>query len=376
MSDDAAEVLHKVRVATLVVLPLLGTVGAVILLWNRHIFPKDLAIFFGMYLATSLGVTVGYHRMLAHRSFEGPSWLRGLLLILGCMAFEGRPDTWAATHIKHHAHSDEEGDPHSPLDGFWHAHFGWLFSRENFPEPKEYAPHLLEDPVVQFVSEREKLWYALSLAIPFLLGGWTGLVWGGGVRIFLLTHVTWSVNSVCHCFGRRPFETSDESRNHWVVGLLGFGEGWHNNHHAFPTSAFHGLHWWQFDLSGVLIRIFEKLGFVWKVQRVHSDSLQAYMTKSTEKLALLQALRTEVFEALEKTERELQDAFARTIERSLTSLERGILIREREQAFRRIQDIRNALARATHLKKQRLLLYLGEVSKMPRDIQRLTMVRT
>ena len=170
--------------------------------------------------------------MLTHRSFQPHPVVKFILLVLGTLAVEAPPIEWAAVHIKHHAQSDREGDPHSPLEGLFHAHVGWLF-KGNFPSPEVYCRHLLKDRIVVFVNSTFLLWIALSFVILYLIGGWTGVLWGGLVRIFLGHHVTFSVNSVCHTFGKRAFETNDRSRNEWIVGLLGFGEGWHNNHHAF-----------------------------------------------------------------------------------------------------------------------------------------------
>jgi stearoyl-CoA desaturase (delta-9 desaturase) len=230
--------------------------------------------------------------MLTHRSFRPHPVVKVLLLVLGSMAFEGPAIEWAATHIKHHAKSDREGDPHSPVDGFFHAHLGWVF-RDSNADPRQYARHLLSDRIITFVSNTFLIWALLSLAIPFvagfLIGGWplawSGLLWGGLVRMFLTHHVTWSVNSVCHTFGKRPFETTDQSRNEWVVGLLAFGEGWHNNHHAFPRSAFHGLRWWQFDFSGYLIWTLERLGLAKDVYRIPPTLMDRYAVKDVEPLA-------------------------------------------------------------------------------------------
>lgn len=255
-----------------VVAPFLATIYAIYRLWNHWVHPKDLILFAVMYILVAFGVTVGFHRMLTHRSFKPNPVVEFILLVLGSMALEGPPIEWAATHIKHHADSDREGDPHSPVDGFWHAHMGWLFSRE-FNDPQVYAPHLLKNKMIMFVSKYFLFWNFLALAIPFAIGGWTGLLWGGIVRIFFTHHITWSVNSVCHTFGRRDYETNDLSRNQWIVGLLGMGEGWHNNHHAFPRSAFHGLEWWQIDFSGMLIRAMEKVGLVTDVYRVKPEML-------------------------------------------------------------------------------------------------------
>jgi stearoyl-CoA desaturase (delta-9 desaturase) len=260
-------------VLVIVVVPFLGTVLAIYSLWQRAVHWSDLVLLGTMYTFTAFGITVGFHRMLTHRSFQPHPIVKAIFLILGSMAVAGPPIEWTATHIKHHAQSDREGDPHSPMEGLFHAHMGWLF-KDRFADPQQYCRHLLKDPVVVFVNRTFLLWVALSLAIPFVIGGWTGFLWGALVRIFIGHHVTFSVNSICHTFGKRAFETNDRSRNEWVIGLLAFGEGWHNNHHAFPRSAFHGLHWWQFDLSGYLIWTLERLGLVHDVYRV-SPALQA-----------------------------------------------------------------------------------------------------
>lgn len=277
--------LYKAALLVVVIVPLLATLLAVRFLWERVVNWSDLTLFLVMYSLVALGVTVGYHRMLTHRSFRPHPVVKFLFLVLGSMSFEGPAIDWAATHVKHHADSDKEGDPHSPVEGFFHAHIGWLF-KDSMADPKVYARHLLEDRMVMFVSRTFLFWSGLSLLIPFVIGGWhgmlignwnvllsgalRGLLWGGLVRVFLNHHVTWSVNSVCHTFGRREFQTTDRSHNQWLVGLLAFGEGWHNNHHAFPRSAFHGLHWWQFDLSGYIIWTLERVGLVKEVYRIPS----------------------------------------------------------------------------------------------------------
>ena len=272
-----SKTLYKAIILLVVVVPFLATVFAIYLLWARAVNWPDLALLATLYTLVAFGVTIGYHRMLTHRSFRPHPVVKLVLLVLGSMSLEGSALSWAATHIKHHAHSDREGDPHSPIEGFFHAHMGWLF-RDSMADPNVYCRNLVKDPIVVFVSRTFLLWVALSLVIPFLIGGWTGLLWGGLVRIFLTHHVTWSVNSVCHTFGKREFETNDRSHNEWLVGLLGFGEGWHNNHHAFPRSAFHGLHWWQFDLSGYIIWTLERLGLAREVYRVSPVSLSRRST--------------------------------------------------------------------------------------------------
>ena len=275
MRHTLARHIYQTIVLLAVIVPLLATGLAVRLLWQRAVHWSDLALLATMYTLVAIGVTVGYHRMLTHRSFTPHPAVKFLLLVLGSMALEGPAIQWTATHTKHHALADRPGDPHSPLDGFFHAHLGWIFA-ETDADPRRYCRHLLRDRLVLFVSRTHLLWVVLAMAIPFaiggVLGGWagalTGLLWGGLVRQFLTHHVTWSVNSICHTFGKRAFETNDASRNEWIVGLLALGEGWHNNHHAFPRSAFHGLRWWQFDLAGYVIRLLERLGLAHDVYRV------------------------------------------------------------------------------------------------------------
>ena len=256
----------RIFVLIIVVTPLLGTVLAIRLLWQFAVNWSDLALLAVMYSAIIPGVTIGYHRMLTHRSFRPHPVVKAIFLILGSMSAQGPAIEWAASHLKHHALADREGDPHSPLDGFFHAHMGWLFN--GMADPNVYCRHLVKDRIVVFISYTFWVWVALSFVIPFMIGGLTGLLWGGFVRIFLLQHVTFSVNSICHMFGKREFETRDQSHNEWIVGLLAFGEGWHNNHHAFPRSAFQGFHWWQLDFSGYIIWALERLGLAHDVYRV------------------------------------------------------------------------------------------------------------
>jgi stearoyl-CoA desaturase (Delta-9 desaturase) len=263
---------HQVVLLAVVVIPLVATALAIWQLWARYVSWLDLVLLVGLYVPISLGVTAGFHRMLTHRSFRAPALVRAVILVFGSMAVEGAAIGWAANHLKHHMFADQEGDPHSPLHGLTHAHLGWLFGAEQ-ADPRRYARFLLKDPVVVFVDRTFLVWVALSLIIPFAIGGWTGLLWGGLVRVFLVHHVTWSVNSVCHTFGNRSFETTDRSRNQWLVGLLAMGEGWHNNHHAFPRSAIHGLGKWQLDGSAWLIAGLECLRLATEVQRIAPDVL-------------------------------------------------------------------------------------------------------
>jgi stearoyl-CoA desaturase (delta-9 desaturase) len=268
-----------------VVVPFLGVIAAVVLLWNRAVDWIDLAIFAAMYLVTAVGVTVGYHRLLTHRAFATYPWLERVFARMGSMAVQGSVMDWVADHRKHHANADVEGDPHSPhvghgsgLRGLWHAHTGWLLETQGQADWRRYAAELYESPRMRTIGRRFPLFVLLSLAIPTILGyvlhGFTldgalrGLVWGGLVRIFFVHHVTWSVNSVCHFFGRRRFAIEDHSTNVAWLSLVSLGESWHHNHHAFPRSAYHGLRWWEIDVSGLLISAMERFGLAWNVVRI------------------------------------------------------------------------------------------------------------
>jgi stearoyl-CoA desaturase (delta-9 desaturase) len=261
-----------------VVLPLVAVMVAAVMTWERLTTWRDIAILAVIYMLAGLGITVGFHRMLTHRSFEAHPAARCVLLALGSMAGLSGPIRWASIHIQHHAHSDEDGDPHTPLKGLFHAHMGWFLAGFE-DDPQTYGSWLHNDPLVRFFERTFWYWTALGFLIPYLLGGWTGVLWGGWVRVFLAHHMTFSVNSICHTFGQAPFETGDRSRNQWLVGLLAFGEGWHNNHHAFPRSAFHGLRWWQIDLSAYLIIALERIGLAWNVYRVAPAAQEARRVK-------------------------------------------------------------------------------------------------
>ena len=284
----ANETLDRFLTGTITVLPIvsLGIVGWQ--LWEQALHTSDLIVFAIVYPLTGLGITVGFHRHLTHRSFKAKRPVRGALAILGSAAVEGPVISWVADHRKHHAFSDEPGDPHSPhvdhggglrgtLKGLAHAHLGWLFVHDQRALKTRYAPDLLKDPLIRFV-DRTFLFCGCWSASPCrsgsagLIGGsfhaaLTGLLWGGLVRMFMLHHVTYSINSLCHFFGRRDYDTGDHSRNLAWLAPLSFGESWHNNHHAFPTSARHGLRRWQIDVSAAVIWVLEKIGLAWDVVR-------------------------------------------------------------------------------------------------------------
>ncbi len=270
-----------------VVLPLAGLVAAIVLLWQHGWMGwLHVTMLVAGWILTGLGITVGFHRLLSHRSFTTYRVVRAFWTAMGSLSVEGSPLVWCAVHRRHHELSDHPGDPHSPrlhgdsvlgiLRGLLHAHVGWLFTGHwTDPRLKRYIPDLLRDPMLVAVDQRYYLLVLASLLIPTLIGGlatmswWgalMGLVWGGLVRILVTHHITWSINSICHVFGRRTYETPDRSTNNLVCGVLGLGEGWHNNHHAFPTSARHGLAWWQFDLSWLVIRGMQAVGLAWNVQ--------------------------------------------------------------------------------------------------------------
>ena len=281
---------HKLVNLAGVTLPLAGLVFAIVLLWERMVGPKELAILLVGYALTGIGITVGYHRLFTHRSFQTFRPVRYVFAVLGQMAVEGSVVAWVADHRKHHQFSDAEGDPHSPhagfgdgileaLRGLWHAHTGWIFSGAGRADHARYAKDLLDDRGLRVISRLFGPTVLVSLLLPALVGWlWiggrygflAGLLWGGAVRILLLHHVTWSINSICHFFGRRQFRSQDESRNVWWLSLVSFGESWHNNHHAFPTSAYHGLRRLQVatDPGAWVIWLLERVGLAWKVTRI------------------------------------------------------------------------------------------------------------
>jgi stearoyl-CoA desaturase (Delta-9 desaturase) len=267
-----------------VVLPFAAFIASVPLLWNHLVTPLDLAILVVGYVVNISSVTIGFHRLLTHRSFATHRPIEYALAVLGSMAVQGPLINWVADHRKHHAHADTDGDPHSPHVGHggeWrrlcHAHVGWLLTHVSGSEAQRYAPELLEDPVIRAINRAFVTLTTISLLIPFTIG-WlaTGrlagaalaLFWGGLVRVFVVHHVAWSTNSICHFFGRRRFETTDRSTNVFWLALPSLGEAWHHNHHAFPRSALHGLRSWELDISGLIIRAMEKAGVAWNVVRI------------------------------------------------------------------------------------------------------------
>ncbi|HEY2601736.1 MAG TPA: acyl-CoA desaturase [Thermoleophilaceae bacterium] len=290
--EDVEPVSHEARdraiTGFVTVAPILALGFVAWQLWEEALHWGDLVVFGVLYMAFGLGVTVGFHRLFTHRSFKTTPAVRFVFAVLGSAAIEGPVISWVADHRKHHAFSDKEGDPHSPhvghggglrgaLTGLAHAHVGWLFIHTQRGAKQRYAPDLMADPVVSFVDRTFVYWALLGLAASFGLGvaightvkaGLTGLLWGGAVRMLLLHHATYSINSLCHFFGSRRFNTDDESRNLLWLAPLTLGEAWHNNHHAFPTSAAHGLRRFEVDPSALVIRALEKMGLAWDVVRI------------------------------------------------------------------------------------------------------------
>lgn len=276
---------NKLHAAAILVAPAIASVFAFRQLLVGETRMVHLVTAAVMYLLTLTGITVGFHRMLAHRAFRAGKWLFGTFAILGSMAAQGPPTYWVSNHRRHHHFADQKYDTHSPywnsqqplhgLQGFWHAHAGWTFG-DTVTNSAAYARDLLQDKFLGTINRLYFLWVALGLAIPVLIG-WcserspqgalSGLLWGGGVRLFVSYHATNAINSVAHLWGTRASDTRDNSRNNVLLAWLTLGEGWHNNHHAAPGSAVFARHWWQVDVGGWLILLLEKTGLVTRVRR-------------------------------------------------------------------------------------------------------------
>ncbi|MEV4618079.1 acyl-CoA desaturase [Asanoa sp. NPDC049573] len=285
-----------------VVLPFLAVLAAIpVAAAGGWLTWTDAAIALVLYVVSGLGITVGFHRYFTHGSFKAKRWLRVTLAVAGSFAIEGNVIQWVADHRRHHAFSDLEGDPHSPWrfgGGFWgltkglfFAHVGWLFSRE-LGNRKRFAPDLLADKAISRVDRLFPLLVVISVLSPALVGGlvtmsWTGALtaffWAGLVRIAVLHHITWSINSVCHVYGERPFEVrqGDKASNFWPLAILSFGESWHNLHHADPTCARHGVLRGQIDISARVIWLFERAGAAYDVRWPKPERIAAKLVDKT-----------------------------------------------------------------------------------------------
>lgn len=287
---------QRLHAALILVLPTLSVIVAGIEIWNKvRIWEPILAASF--YFLTILGITAGFHRLFAHRAFQAHNVVRATLAILGSMAAQGPPIYWVSNHRRHHRFGDDFGDPHSPhrwerekikgWAGFWHAHTGWTFTHK-LTNSAFFSKDLLRDRLVSWINRYYFEWVLLGLAIPAAIGfaiergwwgAWHGLLWGGGVRLFFSYHVAASINSITHMFGYRSFATNEESRNNIWLGLPSLGEGWHNNHHAYASSAIFGFRWWEVDLGGLAIRALERLGLAWNVRRPKRDVLNKFRSR-------------------------------------------------------------------------------------------------
>ena len=291
LEPDTAR-LQRRLVLIVTIVPFAGFLWAMFHFWGAGLSAADAVIALTFYLWTGFGITIGFHRYFTHQGFETSPLMRSLLAVAGSMAIQGPVIKWVADHRRHHAFSDQEGDPHSPhleegpglrgvISGLWHAHIGWMLSDEQ-TSPKRWAPDLLKDPAIRRIDRLFPVWMVLSFALPALLGfavtgtlagALSAFLWGSLVRVFMLHHVTWSINSICHFYGRRPFASDDHSTNNWVLSVISLGESWHNNHHAFPTAAIHGIRKTQIDPTGLMITALEKIGLARRVKRVSEKQI-------------------------------------------------------------------------------------------------------
>ena len=247
-------------------------------------WPNVAALLIGNWIVGSLGVGLGWHRLLTHRGFKAPKWLEYTLSIFATMSIQDPPNNWITTHRMHHAFTDTDKDPHSIKPGFWWAQIGWIVwgTAQDHDEAtlKRYIPDLLRDKWHTLISRYYYVPIIVSAAILFAIGGWSMVGWGVFARVVVGWHTTWFVNSLAHIYGPRPYETGDNSTNNWFVAILTFGEGWHNNHHMSPTSARHGLEWYQFDMNWIAIRILEKLGWATDIRLFNAEKQPAELKRA------------------------------------------------------------------------------------------------
>ncbi|MEH2433191.1 MAG: fatty acid desaturase [Nostoc sp.] len=297
-NDYLQQVQRRFAIATIII-PLIGTMIALKFAWDFGINLMELALLLVFWFLTMVGgITVGFHRLLSHCTFKTHPSIRVALAILGSMAAQGPVINWVSNHRRHHQYSDQIGDTHSPnlhqggfwgsLNGIWHSHIGWMLNSE-ITNSTVFAKDLLQDPLIKKVNQQYLVLVFLGLLIPAILGGllsgtwigiWQGLLWGGLVRIFVVHHLTWTINSITHLYGSRPFNSSEQSTNNVWLAIPTGGEAWHNNHHAFPNSAKFGLQWWQLDLGYWLIHTLEVLGLAWDVKVPTLGMIEAKKTAS------------------------------------------------------------------------------------------------
>jgi stearoyl-CoA desaturase (Delta-9 desaturase) len=289
--DPASLRIKRFSALTTMTLPLVGTAAAVYFLWTGNFTATDLWLFGAMYFVHMFGITVGFHRYLAHKAFKTSPAFEAVMMITGSMGAQGPLMFWVTTHRRHHRFSDQEGDPHSPnlhgrsfkarMHGLWYAHMPWMLSAET-TKWTVFGPDVLKNRRLMFFHRTYPLWVVSGLVLPTLLGfavegtamsALTGLVFGGLARIFVANQAAWCVGSVCHAFGGRPFHNKDRSANNWPVALLTFGEGLQNNHHAFPGSYRHGVTWWEPDMSGWLLAGLGKVGVVWSLREPDRETI-------------------------------------------------------------------------------------------------------
>ncbi len=252
------------------------------LIFTNNYTSTDVQLFFAFFILTTLGLSLGFHRQASHKSFQPHPAIRFLFLALGSMAFQAPVTYWVTTHLKHHAFSDRNQDPHSPVEkGFWHGHYGWTMSYDREQANDQYKRFIERDQMLMFFQHSYLLWLVLAAEICFLVGSWSGVLWGFVLATLVSDHLTRFINSWGHMHGSTPFKTNDNSRNNWWLALITYGDGWHNNHHAFPRSAFHGLRWYEIDISGYIIRSLEAIGLATKVVHISPEDIDKKLVKNT-----------------------------------------------------------------------------------------------
>jgi stearoyl-CoA desaturase (delta-9 desaturase) len=293
LHDDTIRAAQRKHFYLFDLAPLVACVGAVVVLSRTGVTAVDWSIFVVMWILNLIGIEIGFHRLFSHGAFQCTEKVKAALVVLGSMGAQGPVISWASNHRHHHQVSDTPEDSHSPhhggpgplgwLNGFWHAHLGWKYDYP-YPSPSHYTPALVKDRTVLLTSRRYYWWIALGLVVPAIAGGLATLSFegalragllGGVVRLVLGQHATWCINSFCHLFGQRPFRTGDKSTNNAWLALPSMGGSWHNNHHAFPTTANNGIEWWQIDLCYGVIRLLERFGLIWDVKVPSAELIES-----------------------------------------------------------------------------------------------------